>query len=93
MDALPTYIFTLILIIGLFLLLTGILFIFFPGLLIRWNAVGNTFIGAIDRSTRDSRFVRSFFSINYTLFTRHKLTGIVLCILSVVLIFLYFMYK
>jgi len=93
MDILPPILFTFVLLIGMFLCLVGILFFFVPGLLIKWNALGNTLLGSTDKPVLNSRFIRSFFAVNYVLFTRHRLTGGVLWVLGLIPIALYFIYQ
>ncbi len=93
MEILPPIFFTFVLLIGMLLCFVGILFFFIPGLLIKWNALGNTLLGSTDKPAMRSRFARIFFSVNYALFTRHRLTGSVLWVLGLIPIALYFIYQ
>ena len=85
--------FTLTLIIGLFLAGVGLLFFFVPALLIKWNAVGNTWIGASRKAVRHTHLVKGLFSVNYALFSRPRLTGVVLAVLGGLLIGIYLFYS
>jgi hypothetical protein len=88
------YIFFIItLIVGLFLSLVGFLFFFVPTLLIKWNAVGNTWIGASRKPVHGLRLVRGLFSVNYALFSRPRVTGVILVALGLVLIGIYIFYS
>ncbi len=79
----------ILLITGAFLLLVGVVFFFFPKLLIRWNALGNTWIGTSDSAVIRTKIAGSLFAINYALFARHKITGLVLWVLSCIFIIIY----
>jgi len=85
-------IFILLLLTGLFLFLIGIIFFFAPGLLVKWNALGNIWIGAAEKAAEHTNAARRFLAINYAIFTRHRVTGLVLCGFSIVLIAIYVVY-
>ena len=82
----------LLFIAGLFIFLVGAILFFRPGLLVRWNALGNTWFGATERIKKHSGFTRWVFSVNYTVFTKHRVTGSLLMGLSLFFIVVYVIY-
>ena len=87
------FFFAVTLIIGLILAGVGLLFFFVPTLLIKWNAVGNTWIGGSSKSVRRTRLVKGLFSVNYALFSKPRLTGVIFAALGGLLIGIYLIYS
>ena len=82
----------LLLILGLILLLAGIFFYFVPGLLVKWNAFGNMWIGAEDSTKKYASLGRRLFSADYAIFANHKVVGWIMWSVSVLLLALYAYY-
>ncbi|MCF7811250.1 hypothetical protein K9N50_09725 [bacterium] len=80
----------LLLIIGIFLFLIGTFFFFRPKALVRWNALGNIWIGESHGVIRKNNFENAFLALNYILFTKHRTTGGVLWALSFIFLLVYF---
>jgi hypothetical protein len=79
-----------LLIIGIFLFLIGTFFFFRPKVLIKWNALGNIWIGESEGVIRKNGLENAFLALNYTLFTKHRTTGGILWALSLFFMFIYF---
>lgn len=92
MDGLHLF-FIITLIMGLFLSVIGFLFFFVPALLIKWNAVGNTWIGSTRKPIHRLRLVKGLFSVNYALFSRPRITGVIFAVLGIILIGIYLIYS
>ncbi|NQU05576.1 MAG: hypothetical protein HQ568_05745 [Calditrichaeota bacterium] len=80
----------LLLIIGIFLFLVGTFFFFRPKALIKWNAIGNIWIGESEGTIKKHSIENIFLALNYMLFTKHRTTGGVLWALSVIFLVIYF---
>ncbi len=91
MDMLP-FLFDLLLFIGLFLFVTGTFFFFVPTLLVKWNAVGNTWIGDKDSAEKHATR-RRFFSADYAIFSNHRTIGGIMWGLSSLFLIIYLFYK
>ena len=92
MDTL-TLIFNLLLIIGLFLFVVGTFLYFVPILLVKWNAVGNTWIGGADAARRYAQFSRRLFSADYAIFANHKVVGGLMWGISSLFLIIYVLYQ
>lgn len=91
MDILPLLL-DLLLFSGLFLFIAGSFFFFVPILLIKFNAVGNTWIGDTD-SAQKHALRRRFFAADYTIFANHRTTGGVMWGLSSLFLIVYLLYR
>lgn len=91
MNLLP-FLTDLLLFSGLFLFATGIFFFFVPLLLVKWNAVGNTWIG--DRQSVVKRSsLRRLLSADYAIFVNHRVTGGAMWGLSSLFLIIYLLYS
>ena len=84
--------FKLLLIIGVFLFLVGALLFFVPTLLVKWNALGNIWIGNPESAERYTDLFKRLFSADYTIFANHRVTGGIIWILSFVFLVVYLIY-
>jgi hypothetical protein len=91
MDLLPILT-DLLLFSGLFLFVAGIFFYFVPALVVKWNAVGNIWIGDADSADRQAN-KRRFFSADYAIFSNHRTTGGIMWGMSSLFLIVYVLYK
>jgi len=82
----------LLLFSGLILFAMGTFFFFIPTLLVKWNAVGNTWIGDRDSAHRHA-LRRRILSADYAIFYNHKTTGGVMWGLSSLFLIIYVLYR
>ena len=64
----------LLLIAGLILFVVGTLIFFMPNLLIKWNAIGNTWLSR-NKSGKNADGARRIFSADYVIFANHRIAG------------------
>jgi len=81
----------LLLILSIFLFAVGNLIFFLPSLLIKWNAIGNTWLSS-KNSDSETDGDRRLFSADYVIFANHRLTGGVMWGLSSLFLFIYIIY-
>ena len=82
----------LLLFSGLFLFLAGSFFYFVPLLLIKWNEIGNLWIGA-EKSARHHATFRRVLSADYAVFANHRVTGGIMWGLSSLFLIIYVLYR
>ncbi len=85
--------FSILLIFGVFLFLVGTFFFFVPALLVKWNALGNIWIGNPESAERYARLFRRLFSADYAIFANHRITGGIIWGLSSVFLIVYLLYR
>ncbi|MFH0766428.1 MAG: hypothetical protein V2A61_08435 [Calditrichota bacterium] len=90
MDIL-TLLYDSLLIIGLILLAVGTFFFFVPGWLVRWNSIGNTWIGS-PVENREVGWTRRLIAADYAIFSNHRITGGVMWGLSSLFLAIYIFY-
>jgi len=81
----------LLLFSGLFLFASGTFFYFVPALLIKWNSVGNTWIGD-QASAKKHALKRRIFSADYAIFFNHRTTGGLMWGISSLFLIIYVLY-
>lgn len=77
---------------GLVLLVVGTFLYFVPGLLVKWNAVGNTWIGRDTSARRHARQTRRLISPDYFIFANHKVAGGLMWGISALFLAVYILY-
>lgn len=81
----------ILLIAGITLFAIGFLFFFVPAWIIRWNSLGNTWLGK-PQSDEDASVNRRLFWLNYAIFRNHRITGGVIWGLSSLFLWIYILY-
>lgn len=83
----------LLLIIGVILFFVGTFLFFVPGLLVKWNSIGNTWLGRRQETVKHANLAKLFFTANYAIFANHRLTGGVMWGLSSIFLLIYIYYR
>lgn len=86
-----TVITDLLLIAGLVLFVVGTLIFFIPSLLIRLNAIGNTWLGGVKFGEKTG-VDKHILSADYAIFANHRITGGVMWGLSSLFMVIYIIY-
>jgi len=81
-----------LLISALILFIAGSFFFFVPALLVKWNTVGNTWLGPGDDAHRSGVW-RRIISADYAIFRNHRITGGVMWGLSSFFLIIYTLYR
>lgn len=81
----------LLLFSGIFLFAMGALFFFVPLILVRWNEIGNRYIGEEQHAPRKSALSR-LLSADYAIFANHRITGGIMWGLSSLFLIIYLLY-
>jgi len=81
----------LLLVASLILFIVGTLIFFIPSLLIKWNAIGNTWLSG-ERFGKQHEGAKRLFLADYAIFANHRITGGVMWGLSSLFLFIYIIY-
>jgi len=87
-----TLIFNVLLFSGLILFIAGVFLFFVPQIIVKWNAVGNIWIGDQESAKRHAAPGQRLFSADYTIFANHRITGGVMWGLSSLFLIIYVLY-
>jgi hypothetical protein len=87
-----TLIFNILLFSGLILFIAGVVLFFVPQIIVKWNAVGNIWIGDPESAKRHAVPGQRLFSADYTIFANHRITGGVMWGLSSLFLIIYVLY-
>ncbi len=78
---------------GVILFIVGTFFFFVPGLLVKWNSVGNTWLGDRESAEKFAVFTKRLFTADYAIFANHRVTGGVMWGLSSIFLLIYVFYQ
>ncbi len=81
----------LLLITGLILFIAGTLIFFIPSLLIKLNAIGNTWLSG-EKFGKKTKGDKHVFSADYAMFANHRITGGIMWGLSSLFMVIYIIY-
>ena len=92
MDPL-TLIFRILLFSGLVLFAAGLVLFFVPQILVKWNAVGNIWIGDPESAKKYGTATKRLFSADYAIFSNHRMIGGIMWGISSVFLIVYILYR
>jgi hypothetical protein len=92
MDPLALF-YKILLISGLILFGAGTFLFFVPSLLVKWNALGNTWLGDQESAKKYAAFSRRLFSADYAIFANHRIIGGLMWGVSSLCLIIYIVYR
>ena len=91
MDAVGL-IFNILLFSGVILFIAGLILFFVPEILVKWNAVGNIWLGDQESAKRHANPNTTLFSADYTIFANRRVIGGMMWGLSSLFLLIYTLY-
>lgn len=79
----------LLLVAGIILFIVGTLIFFIPDLIVKWNSIGNIWLGD-QESAEKFAATKKLFSADYAIFSNHRLTGGIMWGLSSLFMIIYY---